>query len=255
MIPHPWRAFRTGLAFALFGLLCILETALVIPVVSRLGGTPDQRERRCQYSVHLCFRLFVWAMRPLRTIEVRVYGAELLRQPGQLVIANHPTLLDVVFLISGMPQADCVVKQEAWSNRFMRAIVTATGYLPNDEGAGLVDACVERLAAGRSLVLFPEGTRSPKGELGPFRRGAIHVALQAGLPMRTVVISCDPPSLMRGQKWYEVPDRNLVVTLDCRETLDPASVLEGGESRGAAARKVSATLRDFYAKKLQTRPS
>lgn len=237
--------------FALFGVGGLLLPVAVFPVLRLLPGSPEERQLRCQLAVHWCFRIYLAILRALGGIRMSVDGIEELRRPGQLIVANHPTLLDVVFLISLMPQADCVAKEATWSNPFMRGVVTATGYLSNDQGGELVDACAERLAAGRSLLLFPEGTRSPKGGLGPFRRGAVHVALQSQVPLRTVVLTCTPPALMRGRRWYEMPTERLLITVDATATLDPAELVDPGSSRGAAARKVSAALRDFYAKTLQ----
>src|SRR5206468_133932 len=83
----------------------------------------------------------------------------------------HPSLIDIVLLLARLPQADCIVKTAARTNPFMRGIVTSTGYLANDHGDVLVDACADRIRRGRSVVLFPEGTRSPRGGLGRFQRG------------------------------------------------------------------------------------
>jgi 1-acyl-sn-glycerol-3-phosphate acyltransferase len=247
-----WRVLGTGISFAVFGLAGLVLSLLVLPVVRRRPGTARERQFRCQYVVHRTFHYFVRMTVALGVLDVEVHGAELLRQPGQLVVANHPTLLDVVFLVSLMPQADCVVKREAWSNPFMRGVVRGAGYLPNDLGDSLVDAGVERLQAGRSLLVFPEGTRSKMGALGPFRRGAAHMALRSGRPLRPALIRCDPPSLMRGQKWYDVPERRMHFTVECCEEIAPGDVVGEEESRGAGARKLTAALRDFYGKKLQT---
>ena len=99
------------------------------------------------------------------------------------------------------------------SNPFTRGVVRGAGYVPNDTGESTLEACVARIRAGRTVLLFPEGTRSPRGELGPFRRGAAHVALAAGVPALPISISCRPPGLMRGQAWYEVPERRMQYTL------------------------------------------
>jgi 1-acyl-sn-glycerol-3-phosphate acyltransferase len=100
------------------------------------------------------------------------------------------------------------------------------------------------------VLLFPEGTRSPKGGLGPFQRGAAHVALRAGKPLRTVVLTCSPPALMRERRWWQMPTERLAISVDARATLDPAACVEPGMSRGVAARRVSAALREFYEKAL-----
>ncbi len=245
------RALGSGVSFAVFGLSGLLLAFVVFPVLHRLPGSPRDRELRCQAVVQRFFRGFIRFMTAIGVLRVRVLGEEALQEPGQLVIANHPTLLDAVFVMSLMPQADCVVKRAALSNPFMRGVIRGTGYLANDRGGELVDAAVARLRAGRSLLVFPEGTRSPPGGLGPFRRGAAHVALESGKPMRTVVITCTPPALGRGRPWYDMPDEQLEIQIDCRATLDPTPFARGASSRGVAARRVTAALRDFYAKKQQ----
>ena len=100
-----------------------------------------------------------------------------------------------------MPQADCVVKAQAWRNPALRGIVSVAGYIPNLDGEEAIRACAERLAAGRWLVVFPEGSRSPVRGLGRFHRGAAHMALEAGVPILPVTVSCEPPALKRGQPW------------------------------------------------------
>jgi 1-acyl-sn-glycerol-3-phosphate acyltransferase len=245
------RALGSGVSFALFGLSGLLLAFVVFPVLRRLPGTQPVRQRRCQAVVQRFFRGFLRFTEAIGVLRMQVVGAEALQEPGQLVVANHPTLLDAVFLMSLMPQADCVVKRATLSNPFMRGVIRGTGYLSNDRGGELVEACVERLREGRSLLVFPEGTRSPAGGLGSFRRGAAHVALESGKPLRTVVITCTPPALGRGQKWYDMPDERLEIRIDCRAAFDPAPIAHGAASRGVAARRVTAALRDFYAKKQQ----
>jgi 1-acyl-sn-glycerol-3-phosphate acyltransferase len=242
------RAARTGVAFATFGLAGILFALFVAPVLRWLPGSPRERDFRGQRLVHRWFRFFDRFMQGLGLHRVRIEGAERLRAPGQLVVANHPTLIDVVLLVAQLPQCDCVVKRAAWSNPFMRWVVQAAGYVPNDLGEGLIEACAERLAAGRTLLLFPEGTRSPERGLGPFQRGAAHVALRAGRPLLPVFIHCDPPTLMRGQPWYDVPDRRFEYRIEVGDPIEPERDQEGG--RGAAARRLTAALRDFYEERL-----
>ena len=251
MILRAWHIVASALSFALFGLGGIVLPLFVFPLLRSLPGSREARQVRCQLAVHRCFRAYVAIIEALGVVRMQLCGVEELQEPGQLVVANHPTLLDAVFLIALMPQADCVAKQATWSNPFMRGVVNATGYLSNDLGVEVVEACAERLRSGRTVLLFPEGTRSPKGDLGPFQRGAAHVALRSGKPLRTVVLTCSPPALMRGRRWYEMPTVRLSIGVDARDRLDPAELVEPGMSRGAAARKISAALRDFYLKKLQ----
>jgi 1-acyl-sn-glycerol-3-phosphate acyltransferase len=80
-------------------------------------------------------------------------------------------------------------------------------------GVGLYEQALAHLRAGTPVMLFPEGTRSPERGLGEFRLGAFQIAAQARVPLIPVLIRCEPPTLMRGQPWYEIPERTAVLTI------------------------------------------
>jgi 1-acyl-sn-glycerol-3-phosphate acyltransferase len=239
-----WRALRTGLAFVSFGVGAMVVAALVW-VSAR--GAAARRQVRAQRIVHHAFQVFAWWMSSLGLLRASWVDAERLRRSGPcLFIANHPTLIDVVLLLARVPQADCIVKTAARRNPLMHSIVRAAGYLANDEGDALVDACAGRIAEGRSVVLFPEGTRSPGGGLGRFQRGAAHIALKSGCPIVPIVITCRPPTLLKGQRWHHVPDRRAEYVLRVVGPIDPAHYLTTETPLPVAARRLTADLQTLY---------
>jgi 1-acyl-sn-glycerol-3-phosphate acyltransferase len=246
------RVVGTGLSFVAFGLGGLLLAFVLLPLVRLTTRDTRLRQERAQWLVHLAFRFHVWVMRVFGVMQLSVRGAERLREPGgQLIVANHPTLIDVVLIGSLLPQLDCLVKTGAFHNPFMRGAVRAAGYVPNDLGEAVVEACAERLRAGRSLLMFPEGTRSMKdGKLGAFHRGAAHVALRSGRPIRPLVITCQPRFLTRGQHWYDVADRPMGFMIEVGEPMDPQTLTRDDDRRGVASRKLTAALRDFYQARL-----
>jgi 1-acyl-sn-glycerol-3-phosphate acyltransferase len=246
------RVAGTAISFLVFGIGGLVLALLCLPVVRIVAKNARDREDRAQYLVHGAFRFHVWVMETFGVCTLSVRARERLREPGgHLIVANHPTLIDVVLIGSLMPQLDCLVKTDASRNPFMRGVVRAAGYVPNDLGEAVVEACVARLREGRSLLLFPEGTRSMKGgELGTFHRGAAHVALRSGRPILPLVLHCAPRALTRGQHWYDVGDRPMSFTIEVGEPIDPRQFTKDGESRGVASRKLTAALRDFYQARL-----
>ena len=74
---------------------------------------------------------------------------------GLLILANHPSLIDVVFLISFVRHADCIVKAALAHNPFMRGPIRAAGFITNGDGAGLLEDCVKSLRGGNNLIVFP----------------------------------------------------------------------------------------------------
>jgi 1-acyl-sn-glycerol-3-phosphate acyltransferase len=102
--------------------------------------------------------------------------------------------------------------------------------------------------------MFPEGTRSPAHALGPFHRGAARIALASGRDLTPVLVACEPPTLMRGQPWYEVPDRPFEYTLRVGDPIAVRPYLEAlarGESRSRVARRLTAELREHFEKGLE----
>jgi len=235
---------RTGLAFASFGVGAIVVAGLVW-LYGR--GAATRREVRTQWIVHRAFRLFAWWMGRLGLLRASWIGAERLRGAApRLFVANHPTLVDVVLLLARLPQAHCIVKTAARRNPVMGGIVTRAGYLANDDGDALVEACAARIEQGRSVVLFPEGTRSPRAGLRRFQRGAAHIALKSGCPIVPIVITCRPPTLLKGRPWHDVPDRRAEFVLRVGEPIDPACYLDAETTTPVAARRLTADLQARY---------
>jgi 1-acyl-sn-glycerol-3-phosphate acyltransferase len=124
-------------------------------------------------------------------------------------VANHPSLMDVVAIMSCIPNCNCIVKQSLLKHVLFSSIVRAAGYIVNNRAIQVIRDCEKNFQAGRSLIVFPEGTRSPACGLRTFKRGAAQIALRTGIPIVLVVITCDPPILSKGQPWYKVPERSL----------------------------------------------
>jgi 1-acyl-sn-glycerol-3-phosphate acyltransferase len=255
MIARAWRRLRTATAFASFGVLGFGLGAFGVPWIHLRTRDEAERRLRVQRGAIGAFRIFVRIMIALRLIRFEREGvAERLAEPGLLVVANHPTLIDAPAILSCMTRGACITKQANTSNPTMSRVIRAAGYIPNVGGQAIVEACAARLREGGSLLLFPEGTRSPEGGLGEFQRGAAHIALESGRDLLPVVVTCDPPTLMRGQKWYDVPDRAFRLELAVGDPIRVAPYLDAlrdGESRSRVARRLTAELRELFEKGLR----
>lgn len=240
-----WRIAGTGLSFLLFGIGGILMGLVVFPLVWLLTWNRARVHHRMQFVIHCAMRVFVEIMRCLRVMSYSIEGADKLREPGQLLIANHPTLIDVVMVMSQVPQTSCVVKSALFRNPFTAGPVRSAGYVPNVDSARLVDRCAEVLDANHSLIIFPEGTRTRPGEPVRLQRGTANIALRAGKPLRPIIIDCQPSTLTKGLPWYSVPSRKFHISLRVGEPIDIAAFLDAGVSRAVAARRLTAHLEAF----------
>ncbi len=184
-------------------------------------------------------------------MEFQFAGMEhLSRGGGGLIIANHPTLLDVVVLISALPQADCIVKKELWDNFILRRIVSSAGYIPNDNGPELAQRAMERVRLGRKVIIFPEGTRSVPGGVRPFTKGFAHIAVRARCLLWPVVMTCRPPALSKGQSVFTVPATRARLSADAREPINPADFYDPADSASLAAKKVTSAVQGYFEERM-----
>ncbi len=237
-----WRIIGTGVSFALFGIGGIVIGLVIYPLTRLVSPRPDSLRRRMQYLIHLSFRGFVGFMNQLRLLRYSIHGESKLLRPNQLIVANHPTLIDVVMLISRIPRTNCVVKASHWHNPVMAGPVRAAGYIPNTESAILVERCHAALDDGQSLVIFPEGTRSTPGVRPKLQRGTANIALRSGIAILPVRIRCTPSTLTKGLPWYSVPARRFHMELEVGEPIDPAPYLRDHPTVNRAARALTRDL-------------
>ena len=247
-----WRVLGTGFCFLVYGLFSLLFSVSVLPALMFWPGSAAARERRIRLLVSRSFRLLLGGIAFLGLGRVEVEGAEWLEHAeGKLVVATHPMYLDVVALLMLMPFADCVVKSAMLKNRYYRRFVHAAGYISNGDSAAALEACVDALRRGRSLVLFPEGTRTTTGEPPRFRRGAAQVALRSGCQVLPVMIACTPPALTKSRAWWQVPERpwQLLIRVYPPQDLSAFGYREGMPC-GVAARRVTHAMQDFFTQQL-----
>ena len=203
-----WRLLATGLSFGFFGLGALLIGCLAFPFVGFSSRQQSIRQRRGRKLNHCAFRLFVWQMKAFGVLSYEVSDdiKRALNRPGQLIIANHPTLIDVVFLMSFIEQVNCIVRYDLFNNIFTRGPIRNANYVPNINGEQLVAACCECLRHGDSLIIFPEGTRTPVDVAVPkLQRGAAAIAVRAKVKPLPIIIKCQPNTLSKGEKWYHIP--------------------------------------------------
>ncbi|MGA0609003.1 lysophospholipid acyltransferase family protein [Caldimonas sp. KR1-144] len=250
-IDRLWRTFATGLCFASFGLGGLLLRLIVFPAMTLIVHEHRLRMTLARALIRQSFRLFVWMMRSVGVISVEVRGAERLARKGLLVLANHPSLIDVVLLIALLRDHDCVVKEALRRNPFTRGPVEAAGFITNDGGPALVDAAIASVRSGSNLIIFPEGTRTAIDGEGPrWQRGAANIAVRGGLPVTPVLIRSTPPVLRKGEPWWRVPQRRAHFVLDVREDIDARPAIDSASSEAQAARLFNEQLRNYFTKEL-----
>ncbi len=129
-------------------------------------------------------------------IEVEVHGREnLVDGETYLVMSNHQSHYDipVLFYVIG-PNLRMIAKKELFGFPVFGDALRAAGFVEidrSDRNAAIrnLDHAQRLLKSGTHVWIAPEGTRSPTGKLGPFKKGAFYLALEAGLPILPVTLT------------------------------------------------------------------
>jgi 1-acyl-sn-glycerol-3-phosphate acyltransferase len=245
--PSWWLVARTGTCFAVFGLGALLLGLVVIPLQLLVLRNPDARRRRVRAIVQRSFRQFFGLMHRVGGFTYEIVGQERLGRPGQLIVANHPTLIDVVMII-GLTPAGCIVKESLFRKPFIRRVVQSAGYISNGSTPIMIESAALALRAGDTLLMFPEGTRTRPGQALVFHRGAASVALQAATVLTPVFISCEPAFLTKGSPWYQVPAIRPHLSLRVGEDVDFTAYRDMPPPK--ASRLLNERLQDLYAREM-----
>ena len=213
-MPRWCRVAMTGWSFFMFGAATLMIGGLALPFMllfrERFG---DRRE--ATYRLNALMRTFAGFLRDTGLIS---YWSPVLpagyEGRGALVIANHPSLIDVVLILSSIPGLSCVAKARWAESWLMGPLIGRTEYVPGPgmstdvglEGeVAVVDRIEAKLRSGVPMVVFPEGTRSGVANLRKFGRGAVEAAIRAGVPILPLFIGLDERFLMKKQAFYDVP--------------------------------------------------
>ena len=177
-----------------FWLFLTVSSILLFPVAVLIWSLTAPFDRRLALLHRFtCFwaSLYTW-LNPVW--PVRIEGRERVRQDeAYVMVANHLSLLDILVLFRLFRHFKWVSKLEnfrlpfiGWNMRLNRYIELKRG--DRDSVAAMMRHCEETLAEGSSIMMFPEGTRSPSGRMRSFKTGAFELALATGSPILPIAV-------------------------------------------------------------------
>jgi len=178
--------YHTGKFWTLIILLSILlGTASVIVRLFDSSGN----------SSHNIARLWCRLLCELNGVKVEIKGIKnILTDQPQIFVSNHQGYFDIFALSGYLPvQIRWVAKSILFKIPFMGWAMTAAGYIPvkredRKKSYQAFIQTIEKVKEGNSIIIFPEGTRSEDGTIGPFKKGSNLIARRSNSPMVPVTI-------------------------------------------------------------------
>jgi len=185
-----WLCFWVGLAALL----------VFVPVVVTARLDPSQRTT--QFFVRIWYRIILTAT----GVKTRSVGLEKIRRDGSYsIISNHQSHFDILALVAELPMiVRFIAKKELRRVPLFGYAVSLTHCIfvdrsdPEKAVKSLQDG-IRKLPSGISMLFFAEGTRSPDGKIGPFKKGGFRTAQICGWPILPVVVHGSRKILPKGE--------------------------------------------------------
>jgi 1-acyl-sn-glycerol-3-phosphate acyltransferase len=176
----------------IFVWFCISMATLILGFLAFLTYPFDRKGKVGHDYARLWGKIALLANR----VKVEIDGIEHLNEKGPYIfMSNHQGYYDVFALLSHLPyQFKWLVKKELFSIPFLGWTMAAVGYISIDrEGSrATVEAmneAAQKIRDGMSVVIFPEGSRSPDGSVQPFKKGGFTLAIKSKAPIVPIAIS------------------------------------------------------------------
>lgn len=242
-VPGIWRSLAL---WGVFGALTV-PVVLLAGLALLLGGGGS-----LAHAVHLW-----WCRRSVRLLGIRlrvINSDRIVRDRPTIFVANHQSILDIIVLgaVLGL-QYRWLAKADLFRIPVLGWGMRRTGYIPVERGHGQrakrsFYQAARRVRAGNSLVVFPEGTVTPDGNLLPFRRGGFIIARQAQATVQCLSIS-NTFALLPDQEDRWIPRfRSGEVRVFVHEPMEP------GEFGKSEVSEVMARCRSQIATEIKTAP-
>ena len=176
-------------------LIVLVPLGILTPVTVFLAMTAVLFDRTANLS-HSVARIWAKALLAASRVKLEVTGAENIDLEGTYIFAvNHSSMFDILVLMAALPvQFRWMAKEELFRIPVLGRGMKACGYIPVNrtnprEGVRSLTRAAEKIKAGSSVIIFPEGTRSRSGQIQEFKRGGFTLAVQSGRPIVPVSIS------------------------------------------------------------------
>ena len=243
-----WRVVAAGISYLMFAVAASLPALLAL-CLKIAPLCPRQRQSITRDSIrHLC-RFYMDFMQWMGLLRYQVVNQHPGPVRGQLIVANHPTLIDALFVMALLPDVCCIAKPGLARNPFTRLTLAQAGFLVSGD-EDLVGQVGARLAAGENVLIFPEGTRNSSDLELDFKRGAANLAVLCDCPLLPVVIRCSPRVLQKDDKWYQLPAQRPHLHITIEPGLVLADCIDTEAPRTRQYRTLTRYLRHYFLARL-----
>lgn len=201
---------RTAYVFTIFLILCVLTQIAIVVLLIVPSTMRWKRRTMCRivrlvlYCTHHCVP---------DVHNKRFLNGETFDKPA-IIIANHQSIIDLTAIIGMVPKLVVITKKYVWHSPFFGWSVRMAGYMHSEQGIEHIDRTVaQRIAEGYSVLIFPEGTRSPDLKVHRFHQGAFLLAERHKLDILPIAVYGNGMILSKRQPLLVKPGHSVLKVL------------------------------------------
>ena len=229
---------------AAYALYLASATWLVVSMLLRhRSGAYEKASFRAREMISLHSSRYLDRLALMGCIRCEYVGFEdSLNWRGSLLCANHPSIFDALLLFEKFPHAACVVGTNPWRHPLFSIPARRAAYIPSLPALRMVKETRRVITEGGNMIVFPEGTRTREGALGPFLDGFALAAIKSRAAVRTIFIECTSRFLGKAISFKSALEMPIRFRLSTGEVFYP--------SAHASAQDFSQELEEYFRQRL-----
>lgn len=212
-----FRAIAVLICVIIFGAGSCLLSFVLFPL-GILFVPAGRRRKYFTAVVHYSWKLFTVIIQKAGCVRVTFTG-DFENIKGKIIVASHPSFIDIVLLIGKIPNSVCIAKQGLLKNPIMRNIVKNAYIVNGGDTEQFIKDAKSFLDDGFNVVIFPTGTRTKKGEDIKIHKGAAQLAIASNIDIIPVKIDCDYDFLQKNKSMLDAGEHIVNYTLEIQPVI------------------------------------
>ena len=213
------RSVKVVTLFGLFQLFALLIRYLIFPFQK---SSSSNLKTLCK-----SWQFFLWLLKKTEVITLKIQDIEKIKNiKNSIIVSTHPSILDIVILMSIIPNSTCFVAKKLTKNPFFKGMVELLFVVETDSINEWLDNSLKHLNNGMNLIIFPMGTRHAPNEELKIKRGAALIAQKSGVDIVALDIQTDVKFLCAHQPIYDAGTKPVEFNVNYLEKINTKEYLE-----------------------------
>ena len=215
-----FRSTMVFLSFFVFGLGAALLNFFVFPFIKN-------NKTLCSDIIHYASKFFVYFMMILGLFKLDIKN--LSKIENKVIVATHPSFIDIVILIALIPHSTCFVKKELAYNPILKNLVNSIFITNEVELEELKSESKKMLDLGFNVIIFPSGIRHRRNEFPKIKKGASLIALNANKNIVPIRFFSNNDFMFINQPFYKVGEKRVTFEIEQMSEINVQDFISASE--------------------------